>query len=217
MRKLNVKLLEKGEPFRLFGAFLGSLGAVGSLLGNFLEPLGQLGHQKSPKGVPKAPKGLPKVTKKIVFLKHLWITEISKKYTKMYTEKHLKNTYKSFPKCLQSVAPAMLLALSDNIESKSEHNLHNSYGHACHAFEPFLLSKDLKNIEKTLEKKSRNGAQRRCSETLKVWQALCFRDIWRKWETSNKNICKKLRRGHRTHTLSSNLCTPSSQTLLPFC
>ena len=52
--------MEKGEPCRLFGAFLGSLGAVGSLLGHFLEPLGHLGHQKSPKGGPKAPKRLPK-------------------------------------------------------------------------------------------------------------------------------------------------------------
>ena len=57
--------MEKGEPCRLFGAFLGSLGAVGSLLGHFLEPLGHLGHQKSPKGAPKAPKGLPEVTKKV--------------------------------------------------------------------------------------------------------------------------------------------------------
>ena len=35
---------------------MASLGAVGSHLGHFLEPLGQLGHQKSPKGGPKAPK-----------------------------------------------------------------------------------------------------------------------------------------------------------------
>ena len=69
MRKL--KLLEKGEPCRLFGAFLGSLGAVGSLLGHFLQPLGHLGHQKSPKGAPKAPKGVPGVTKKGAFLEHV--------------------------------------------------------------------------------------------------------------------------------------------------
>ena len=56
----NISLLEKGGSCCLFGTFLGSLGAVGSLLDHFLEPLGHLGHQKSPKGGPKAPKGLPK-------------------------------------------------------------------------------------------------------------------------------------------------------------
>ena len=42
----------------------------------------------------------------------------------------------------------MLLALSDHIESKSGKNPHNSYGHACHAFEAFLLCKDLKKYRK---------------------------------------------------------------------
>ena len=50
----------------------------------------------------------------------------------------------------------------------------------------FYSAKTWKNIEKTLRKESRNGAQRRWPEALKVWQALCFRDIWRKWETRNK-------------------------------
>ena len=53
-------------------------------------------------------------------------------------------------KCPSSIAPAMLLALSDNIESKSGINLHNSYGHACHAFEAFLLCRDLKKHRKNL-------------------------------------------------------------------
>ena len=75
--------MEKGESFRLFGPFLGSLGAVGSLLGHFLEPLGHLGHQKSPEGVPKASKRLPKVTKKTVFLKVMCITEIKKNEKRM--------------------------------------------------------------------------------------------------------------------------------------
>ena len=59
------------EPCRLFEAFLKSLGAVGSLLGHFLDPLGHLGHQKSHQGAPKAPKGVPKVTKKDAFWGHL--------------------------------------------------------------------------------------------------------------------------------------------------
>ena len=46
----------------------------------------------------------------------------------------------------------MLLTLSDHIESKSGINLHNSYGHACHAFEAFLLCKDLnKHRKNTLQ------------------------------------------------------------------
>ena len=50
---------------------MGSLGAVGSLLGHFWEPLGHLGDQKSPKGAPKAPKGVPGVTKKGAFLEQV--------------------------------------------------------------------------------------------------------------------------------------------------
>ena len=50
----------------------------------------------------------------------------------------------------------------------------------------FYFAKTCKNIKKTLQKESRNGAQPRWPEALKVWQALGFREIWRKWETRNK-------------------------------
>ena len=91
---------------------MGSLGAVGSLLGHFLEPLGHLGHQKSPKGGPKAPKRLPKVTKKGAFLEVVCITEIYKKCKKTVPKKHLLETSSLYRKCLQSVAPATLLEVS---------------------------------------------------------------------------------------------------------
>jgi hypothetical protein len=97
---------------------LGSLGAVGSLLGHFLEPLGHLGHEKSPKGAPKAPKGLPKVSQKGIFFGVVCITRISKKCKKTVPKKHRKNMFFCVRKCPSSIAPAMLLALSDNIESK---------------------------------------------------------------------------------------------------
>ena len=61
---------------------MGSLGAVGSLLGHFLEPLGHLGHEKSPKGAPKAPKVRPKVSQKEVFVGVVCITRIPKKCKK---------------------------------------------------------------------------------------------------------------------------------------
>ena len=86
--------MEKGEPCRLFGGFLGSLGAVGSLLGHFLEPLGHLGHQKSPKGAPKAPKGLPEVTKKVhIFDQKVDLCELQG-FQKNVKNKRLKNTKK---------------------------------------------------------------------------------------------------------------------------
>ena len=86
--------MEKGEPCRLFGALLGSLGAVGSLLGHFLEPLGHLGHQKSPTGAPKAPKGLPEVTKKMhIFDQKLDLCEFTG-FPKNVKKKRLKNTKK---------------------------------------------------------------------------------------------------------------------------
>ena len=67
----NFKLIEKGVTEHLFGPFVKSLGAIGSLLGHFWKPLGHLGHQKSPNGAPKAPKGVPGVTKKGAFLEHV--------------------------------------------------------------------------------------------------------------------------------------------------
>ena len=57
----------------------------------------------------------------------------------------------------------------------------------------FYSAKTWKNIEKTLRKESRNGAQRRWPEALKVWQALCFRDIWRKWGKQKTQAEKKIR------------------------
>ena len=99
---------------------MGSLGAVGSLLTNFLEPLGHLGHDKSPKGAPKAPKGLPKVSQKEAFFGVVCITRISKKCKKTIPKKHRKNMFFRGHKCPSSIAPAMLLALWDNIESKWE-------------------------------------------------------------------------------------------------
>ena len=91
---------------------MGSLRAVGSLLGNFLEPLGHLGHEKSPKGAPKAPKGLPKVSQKGAFFGVVCITRISKKCKKKVPKKHLLERSSLYRKCLQSVAPAMLLEVS---------------------------------------------------------------------------------------------------------
>ena len=75
---------------------MGSLGAVGSLLGHFLEPLGHLGHQKAPKGAPKAPKRLTEVTKKV----HIFdqkvdlgvLHGIQKNVKKKTSKKHRKNT-----------------------------------------------------------------------------------------------------------------------------
>ena len=52
-----------GEPWSRWVAF-----------GTLFEPLGHLGHEKSPKGVPKAPKGFPKVTQKAVFFGVVCIT-----------------------------------------------------------------------------------------------------------------------------------------------
>ena len=46
----------------------------------------------------------------------------------------------------------------------------------------FYSSPYQKNMVPGLKKESPNGAQRRGPEALKVWQALCFRDIWRKQE-----------------------------------
>ena len=97
---------------------MASLGAVGSLLGHFLEPLGHLGHQKSPKGAPKAPKGLPKVTQKGAFFGVVCITGVSKKCKKTIPKKHRKHMFFCVRKCPSSIAPAMLLALWDNMESK---------------------------------------------------------------------------------------------------
>ena len=94
---------------------MGSLGAVGSLLDHFLEPLGHLGHQKSPKGDPKAPKGLPKVTKKENIVGVLCITEISKQCKKTVPQKRLLEPSTLHRKCLQSVAPAMLLDAATRI------------------------------------------------------------------------------------------------------
>ena len=71
---------------------MGSLGAVGSLWGRFFKPLGHLGHEKSPKGVPKAPKGFPKVTKKETFLGLRGMLRILKKPQKKAPKKHLLGT-----------------------------------------------------------------------------------------------------------------------------
>ena len=103
--------MEKGEPCRLFVAFLGSLGAVGSLWGHFLEPLGHLGHEKSPKGAPKAPKGVPKVSQKDTFFRVVCIPRIPKKCKNKAPKKHRKNMFFCVGKCPSSIAPAMLLAL----------------------------------------------------------------------------------------------------------
>ena len=81
--------MEKGGSCRLFGPFLGSLGAVDSLLGHFLEPLGHLGHQKSPEGAPKAPKGLPKVSQKNI----CWELCVLRGFPKSVKKRYLKNTY----------------------------------------------------------------------------------------------------------------------------
>ena len=78
----NPQIAAPGPRSHLFGSFFGSLGAVGSLLGHFLEPLGNLGHQKSPKGGPKAPKGFPKVSQKGAFFGVVCITRIPKKCKK---------------------------------------------------------------------------------------------------------------------------------------
>ena len=94
---------------------MGSLGAVGSLLGHFLEPLGHLGHQKSPKGAPKAPKGLPKVTKKRAFLGRRGILRIFKKPLKKAPKKQVLGTSTLHNKCLQSVAPATLLDVATRL------------------------------------------------------------------------------------------------------
>ena len=127
-----------------FRYLLGSLGAVGSLWGHFFEPLGHLGHEKSPKGAPKAPKGLPKVSQKKPFLGVVCITRISKKCKKTPPKKHLLGMSTLHNKCLQSVAPAMLLDVATRICTGFYVYPHNSSVHACHTFEAFLLSKDLK-------------------------------------------------------------------------
>ena len=95
MKKLskNRENLEKGESCRLFGAFLGSLEAVGSLLGTLWEPLGHLGHQKSPKGAPKAPKGLPEVTKKVHIFDQKVDLGVLHGFPKSVKKRYLKNTY----------------------------------------------------------------------------------------------------------------------------
>ena len=159
-----MKLLEKGGSCRLFGAFLRSLGAVGSLLDHFLEPLGHLRHQKSPKGAPKAPKGLPKVSQKIDFFGVVCITRNSKEREKTAPKKHLLGMSTLHRKCLQSVAPAMLLDVATRICTGFYVYPHNSSVHACHAFEAFLLSKDLKKICKPSKRSPEmepNGGARR--------------------------------------------------------
>ena len=98
-----------------FRTLLGSLGAVGSLLGHFLKPLGHLGHEKSPKGGPQAPKGLPKVSQKGAFFGVVCITRISTKCKKTAPKKHLLGMSTLHRKCLQSVAPAMLLDVATRI------------------------------------------------------------------------------------------------------
>ena len=74
---------------------MGSLGAVGSLLGHFLEPLGHLGHQKSPKGAPKAPKGLTEVTKKVHIFDQKMDLGVLHGIQKNVKKERLKNTEKT--------------------------------------------------------------------------------------------------------------------------
>ena len=74
---------------------MGSLGAVGSLLGHFLEPLGHLGHQKSPKGAPKAPKRLTEVTKKVHIFDQKMDLGVLHGIQKNVKKKRLKNTKKT--------------------------------------------------------------------------------------------------------------------------
>ena len=74
---------------------MGSLGAVGSLLGHFLEPLGYLGHQKSPKGGPKAPKRLTEVTKKVHIFEQKMDLGVIHGIQKNVKKERLKNTKKT--------------------------------------------------------------------------------------------------------------------------
>ena len=74
---------------------MGSLGTVGSLLGHFLEPLGHLGHEKSPKGAPKAPKGLPEVTEKVHIFDQKVDLSVLHGIQKNVKKKRLKNTKKT--------------------------------------------------------------------------------------------------------------------------
>ena len=74
---------------------MGSLGAVGSLLGDFLETLGHLSLQKSPKGAPKAPKGLPEVTAKVHIFEQKMDLGVIHGIQKNVKKKRLKNTKKT--------------------------------------------------------------------------------------------------------------------------
>ena len=63
----------------------------------------------------------------------------------------------------------------------------------------------LKKLVPGLKKDSPNGARRRCPEALKVWQALYFRDIWRKWETRIKKFSEELGQMRRTPAVAEYL------------
>ena len=162
-------LWKKGKAFRFFGSFFGSLGALGSLLGHFLEPLGHLGadfdkqlqkvaQKELKKGVPQTP--LLRLFRKIGFVFFYY-----EKYTKTAPKKHLLETSILHRKCLQSVAPAMLLALSDNIESKSGINLNNAFCSRLPYFGSFFtLQRPQKTSKKHSERTPRmepNGGDRR--------------------------------------------------------
>ena len=138
------------------GHFFESLGAVGSIFGKCLEPLGQLGNQKYTKGAPKANKKLPKVTKKETFLEVVCITGIYKKCKKTVPKKHLLETSTSHRKCLQSVAPATLLDVAARICTGFYCFLHNAFCSRLPYFGSFFT---LQRPEKTSKKHSKRSPQ----------------------------------------------------------